>query len=919
MKKLSSRLFSFPLFSSNFAHNLIIQSSISVCHILLQLFSVLYDALRMKMTTFDTFFTLSPPIIESDGRVSSSGESSSHHPFPCERKINKLNSNGVKMNGNGVKTIESESTQKQKTSTSPLLHLVCDALGCESNVDDNSIVPKDELLFDPFANDATNDHVDNFIVHKVLMNGHDLLDDGLSGVANNLLITSRSSFEEREENLLSTVIEEEQEQDSLEEFIKHETECGCPQSSINGSSDNGLSGGGIGNHCNGRESGDLKKCYDQVSMEKMKVNEKLDKKNIFKRFDGDGDEVDGSKDGTDESNDGVCGSKGGRQKSGCDLLHDHDQLKMEKRNVTEGIGEIVDDGKLRLRRMGTFTDNSSSSFLFLFTLTPLPFSSFYPLSLIFLFFASLPFFFFFLSLGQKTWVKNIDLNGLLLPSSSTCTSLPLTHKSTLNGDGVKKGSFFHEPVTSEAVTKSNDAAAVASFELEEKEVGICESKVVPSSQLARNGKGMDERDDEEEDEGRGKMKRKSVVDNDQHHHDSFSSKIEKDSSFQKVFSSRGVRPENLKEKKVEDSTFSSSQSEVIPSTGTTATTVLEQPYTAGSARPGIVNSTISSLETDVVTQLCFEPVEVLVKDLQPVESSQEIEAKSKVEEEAKDDIPVSSSASKVHHPKDTMNGCNNKQLFSSTGAATVTGSSNKSREEPNGRHVMKSSHHHSSSPNSTTTSVPSTTGGVDRVTMNGGKKSANENSSSSSTLFKRSSSIKDLREKQNEAEIKIAKEILELKQREEELRIMRQEMNRMNSMRMVKEEIKAVPSDVSSVEIDGRCSPSSSEISTTESVSGRISVDSLESHSNCHSNSSSTSSTDHPHYNHHSKVKRLSNMKVKPFEEKVSENIAYFNQGMNSLMKKQESPIEREIRILKEREEELRLEKLKRCQGSGKC
>ena len=495
--------------------------------------------------------------------------------------------------------------------------------------------------------------------------------------------------------------------------------------------------------------------------------------------------------------------------------------------------------------------------------------------------------------------------------------MPLSHKSTLNEDGVKKGSFFHEPVTSEAVTKSNDGAAVASFESEEKEVGICESKVVPSSQLARNGKGMDERDDEE-DEGRGKMK--SVVDNDQHHHDSFSSKIEKDSSFQKVFSSRGVRPENLKERKVEDSTFSSfsSQSEVIPSTVTTATTVLEQPYTAGSARPGTVNSTISSLETDVVTQLCFEPVEVLVKDLQPVESSEEIEAKSqgKVEEEAKDDIPVPSSASKVHHPKDTMNSCNSKQLFSSTGAATITGSSNKSREEPNGRHVMKSSHHHSSSPNSTTTSVPPTTGGVDRVTMNGGKKGANENSSSSSTLFKRSSSIKDLREKQNEAEIKIAKEILELKQREEELRIMRQEMNR---MRVVKEDIKAVPSDVSSVEIDGRCSPSSSEISTTESVSGRISVDSFESHSNCHSNSSSTSSTDHPHYNHHNKVKRLSNMKVKPFEEKVSENIAYFNQGMNSLMKKQESPIEREIRILKEREEELRLEKLKRCQGSGKC
>lgn len=462
--------------------------------------------------------------------------------------------------------------------------------------------------------------------------------------------------------------------------------------------------------------------------------------------------------------------------------------------------------------------------------------------------------------------------------------------SSINGDRVEKRSF-HEPVTSSLI----EAEAKSSFESE----GICESKVAPSSKLAGSEEGKDKND---EGEGREMMKK---VDNDQHHHDSF--KIEKDSSSSLQNSLR-VRTKSLK-KKVDSIFSSSSPSEEVttpptvttPSTVTTVTT--PQPsYTVGSKINTIPSSSISSsLETDVVTQLCFEPVEVLVKDLEP---------KEQVDDYDEDDIHQLSFKQSAKHSGDTMNGCpkSNSKIYS-TGA--ITGN-NKSREDM--RHAMKPSH---------SSSITAPVALADHAMNNGKKSSSNDNNSSNTNIFKRSSSIKDLREKQNEAEIKIAREILELKQREEELRIMRQEMNRINALR-AKEDIKAVPSDVSSVEIDGRCSPSSSEISTTESVSGRISVDSLESHSNCHSNSSSSSTDHHLHHNyhnHHNKVKRPSNnnIKVKPFEEKLDhENVSYFNQGMNSLLKKkQESPIEREIRILKEREEELRLEKLKRSQGSG--
>ena len=175
------------------------------------------------------------------------------------------------------------------------------------------------------------------------------------------------------------------------------------------------------------------------------------------------------------------------------------------------------------------------------------------------------------------------------------------------------------------------------------------------------------------------------------------------------------------------------------------------------------------------------------------------------------------------------------------------------------------------------------------------------------TTFKRSSSIKDLRDKQNEAEVMIAREIIELKHREEELKIMRQEMARIQALRMTSgskdspidgNKGSAVPSDVSSVEIEGRCSPSSSEISTTDSVSGRRSVDSLES-SNC---SSSSSGVGH-------KINRLNRIKVKPFEDKEEVASSAIQPPFSKMT---ESPIEREIRITKEREEELRREKFLR-------
>lgn len=132
----------------------------------------------------------------------------------------------------------------------------------------------------------------------------------------------------------------------------------------------------------------------------------------------------------------------------------------------------------------------------------------------------------------------------------------------------------------------------------------------------------------------------------------------------------------------------------------------------------------------------------------------------------------------------------------------------------------------------------------------------------------------------NEAEIKIALEIQELKQREEELRQQREEMQR---LRLMKEaaETKTVCSDTCSIEIDGRCSPSSSELSTSDSYSGRMSLDSS------FSSASKQSASN-----------RSNHIRAKPFEVENDDSSAY------SILI--ESPIEREMRVAREREEELR-------------
>lgn len=159
----------------------------------------------------------------------------------------------------------------------------------------------------------------------------------------------------------------------------------------------------------------------------------------------------------------------------------------------------------------------------------------------------------------------------------------------------------------------------------------------------------------------------------------------------------------------------------------------------------------------------------------------------------------------------------------------------------------------------------------------------------------------------NEAELRIASEIKELKKREDELRRMREELmlaqqQASNSSGDVTKESSlespandaspasatAVCSDVSSVEIEGRCSPSS-EMSTTDSCSGRVSADSLES-STCSLASAGGKAV----------ARTSERIKVKPFE--VNEEAPIYEAL-------QESPIEREIRSVREREEELRLAK----------
>lgn len=282
----------------------------SLYHLIIKLFLKLNYVLPFK------FFTRK--FTESDGRISSSADSP---PFPSERKINTLTSDGslarMSFHEKSENMIEDESS-----SVSPLLHLVCDALGKSSMNDELSTAPKDELLYDPFTTDIIND--DNFIVHKVLINGNDLLDNNSPGT-NNLMI-NRSSFEEREENLLSTVIEEEHEQDSLEEFIKHETECGCQSSATTSANAYGEKGESCCNSVKGPENENHKRCtaFNQLAQQnvegKCEINDGQEKEKQFGR-----------------SDDSYVCTNGGSKK--CDLLQYHDQLmaseKEEKVNGKE--------------------------------------------------------------------------------------------------------------------------------------------------------------------------------------------------------------------------------------------------------------------------------------------------------------------------------------------------------------------------------------------------------------------------------------------------------------------------------------------------------------------------------------------------------------------------------------------------------
>lgn len=174
-----------------------------------------------------------------------------------------------------------------------------------------------------------------------------------------------------------------------------------------------------------------------------------------------------------------------------------------------------------------------------------------------------------------------------------------------------------------------------------------------------------------------------------------------------------------------------------------------------------------------------------------------------------------------------------------------------------------------------------------------------ENIGQNCLFGKRSASIKDLRNlsNKNDTELRIVKEIIDLKQREEELKQMRQELMRIKS-KQEKTSCNDVGggtscSEVSSVEIDGRCSPSNSEISTTESTSGRISVDSFDSGSN-----SSAGRNDNM-------GKKTSIRSMKPYEEVIKDQSSY----KKTASAQHESPIEKEIRLAKQREEELRKEK----------
>lgn len=348
---------------------------------------------------------------------------------------------------------------------------------------------------------------------------------------------------------------------------------------------------------------------------------------------------------------------------------------------------------------------------------------------------------------------------------------------------------------------------------------------------------------------------------------------------------------------------------------------------------------MTSPDNDVVTTLDFETIEVAVDDGIASDASSEKSVNSPSStSSSKSQESLLSSSSSSSDSKLQQNHQENKTCSSNT---LSNKSAKKSLNSINTKNDMIEKRKVSSS-------------------------SSSSNLSNYGLVSKRSSSIKDLRDKQKDAEVKIAKEIIELKQREDELKLMRQEMfhiqNQMqqqtssSSSSSQKEEkllhhqlqkdcqntgkgvmttscsatrsdssdkspascailtssSVASVSDVSSVEMDvvsSSCPRSSSpstnsEVSTTDSVSGRVSVDSLDS-----SASSAAAKRLVKHQTTRQQEQKQQQPRsirsMKPYEEVISEASRSKSRSTSHL---NESPIEREIRLVKEREEELRRE-----------
>ena len=305
-------------------------------------------------------------------------------------------------------------------------------------------------------------------------------------------------------------------------------------------------------------------------------------------------------------------------------------------------------------------------------------------------------------------------------------------------------------------------------------------------------------------------------------------------------------------------------------------------------------------DTDVVTTLCFETIEVRAEDDDASDSGNSSDNNKLCNTGPssptdKMDMILLTVAADAGDP--TKNECN-KKLASNPAAATASSGCVKDVIE----------RHRKTLNGSSSNNIMNANQNLANIGLNG---------------FKRSGSIKDLRDNKNEAEVRIAKEIIELKQREEELKAMRQEMMRLKAkqqQQMIQHQqdpANTSCSDVSSVEIEGRCSPSNSEISTTESISGRISVDSFESGSSgtavrteqtvrdLVSKLGSTTAADAEVGKGKACAPR-SIRSMKPYEELIKDQNTVSSKSSNHPT---ESPIEREIRLAKERDDELRKEK----------